>query len=160
MLPTLLSPHFSLAEFIASQEATRLGIDNTLPVALWGNAQEWAQMMERIRTAIAARLGHEVPILLTSGYRCLSLNRALKSDDTSDHVKAFAADWSCPAFGTPTQIARFLATQVDTLGIGQLINEYPDRNGWVHTSCNMVSKPINRIITITGHGTVAGIQEK
>lgn len=159
-LPQMLSPHFALSEFVASQDATRYGIDNTLPAALLANAMETALMLERIRAIIAARLGREAPILISSGYRCLPLNRREGSADTSDHVQAFAADWSCPAFGTPTEIARFLASQVDALGIGQLINEYPDRQGWCHTSAKMVSKPINRIITITGHGTLAGIQEK
>lgn len=159
-LPIMLSPHVSMSEFIASNDATRWGIDNTLPSALLANAVETALMIERIRAAIANAVGREVPVFFSSGYRCLSLNRRENSADTSDHVQADAADIRIPGFGTPTAVAKFLAPQVDTLGIGQLINEYPDRNGWVHVSRKMVSKPVNRIITITGHGTFAGILEK
>lgn len=159
-LPQMLSSHVSLAEFTASNDATRWGIDNTLPQALLANAIQTALMIERIRAACAKHLGHEVPVFLSSGYRCLTLNRRENSADTSDHVQAEAADIRIPGFGTPTEVARFLAPMVDVLGIGQLINEFPDRNGWVHVSRKMVSKPVNRIITITGHGTVAGIQEK
>lgn len=160
MAPTRLSPHFTLAEFIASRDATRFGIDNSLPAALIPNALRWATMMERIRAALSAKLGREAVINLSSGYRCLTLNRRENSADTSDHVQGLAGDWRCDSFGMPTEICRFLAPRVDDLGIGQLINEYPDRNGWVHTSEKMVANPINRIITINGFGTHAGILEK
>lgn len=160
MSGTMLTPHFSLEEFIASEEASRNNIDNTMPPTLTANAVQTCMMMERIRAILCARVGRDVPILVSSGYRCLALNRRLGSADTSDHVQGFAMDWRCPAFGTPTQLSRFLAGQVDALGIGQLINEFPDREGWVHCSAKMVDKPINRIITITSHGTLAGIQEK
>ena len=39
-----------------------------------------------------------------------------------------ASDWTAPALGTLTKNCT-LAPIVGTLGIEQLINEYPDRNG-------------------------------
>jgi len=152
-----LTQHFSVSEFIASETATRRGIDNRLPADLETAAHETARMLEGIRDYLKHLSGREVPIQITSGYRCLELNRAIGSSDTSDHVRACAADFRAPAFGTPTRIAEALASQVGLLHIGQLINEYPDRAGWVHVSTRPTSKAANRIITITAAGTAAGI---
>lgn len=156
-MPMQLTPHFSLEEFTVSQDATRAGIDNALPPGMLSQAIATAHFMEGIRAILCAHLGRDVSIFVSSAYRCLALNRREGSSDSSDHIKMMAVDWRCDAFGTPQEIARFLAPLVDQLAIGQLINEYPDRNGWVHTSRRMVDKPINRIITITGHGTTAGV---
>lgn len=152
-----LTQHFSVEEFTASAEATRLGIDNTLPTELAQAARETAQLLERIRDYLKHLSGREIPMLVTSGYRCLALNRELRSSDTSDHVRAAAADWRAPAFGNPTKLCEALASQVSVLGIGQLINEYPDGNGWVHVSTRPVDKAINRVITITRRGTFPGV---
>jgi hypothetical protein len=114
------------------------------------------EMLERIRTHLSRLAGRDVPIHLSSGYRSLAVNRAIGSDDTSDHRTADAADWTAPAFGSPFQICRALAPHVSTLGIGQLINEYGD---WVHAGRNAPAKAINRIITYSGRGALVGIVE-
>lgn len=152
-----LTQHFSVAEFTASETATRRGISNELPKDLESNAMETARMLEKIRDHLKHLCGREVPINITSGYRCLELNRAIGSKDSSDHVKAMAADFRAPAFGSVVKVCEALASQVGFLGIGQLICEYPDRNGWVHVSTHPVDKAVNRIITITDRGVLAGI---
>ena len=148
-----MTPHFSLAEFTASDTAARLGIDNSLPDELRDNAEQTLQMMERIRLHINA------PISITSGYRCEALNRAIGSKPGSDHTLAFAVDFKASRAGTPAEIAKSLALVVDMLGIGQLILEYATSSGggWVHVSFCSPSKAINRIITIDKNGTRAGI---
>lgn len=158
----MLSPHFSLAEFTASQTAERAGIDNDLPPELWGNARATAEMLERIRKFLSDKLGlvNGAPILITSGYRCIPLNRLLGSKDGSDHPRAEAADWHSPVAGRPTDICRLLAPHVDALGIGQLINEFPSKSGgWIHTSIGIPRNPANRVITITRAGVRVGIHE-
>lgn len=146
-----LSQHFSLDEFCRSTTATRHGINNDLPAELLDEARRTAEMLERIR----AELG--VPITLTSGYRCLPLNALLGSKPDSDHPKAMAADIR-PQGLAVVRAAEILARRVDALSIGQLILEYPDRDGWVHVSTRKPSNPVNRVITITARGTVPGIQ--
>jgi hypothetical protein len=47
-------------------------------------------------------------MLISSGYRCLALNRAIGSSDTSDHIKAMAADFRAPAFGSPLEVSKAL----------------------------------------------------
>jgi hypothetical protein len=156
----MLSPHFSLAEFTASQAAERAGIDNDLPAELLPDARATAEMLERIRKFLSEKLGlvHGAPILITSGYRGLKLNALVGGSKSSDHMRALAADWHCPVAGRPTDICWLLAPHVDTLGIGQLINEFPGPSGgWIHTSVEKPRNPANRIITITRTGVRAGI---
>ena len=156
-----LSPHFTLAEFIASDKAQALGINNALPPELMPNAQQTAEMLERIRAELGTRAGYTVPIKLSSGYRCQALNAAVGSGIGSDHLRAQAADFSAPAFGTPLQVCRVLAPLVSILNIGQLIYECPrpDRR-WVHVSTRVPAKLVNRVITIgPGGATLLGVQE-
>jgi hypothetical protein len=152
-----LSTNFTLQEFCRSETAVRRNIPNNLPVDLLANAKKTAQMLQRIRVFLSKQAGRDVPMRITSGYRCIVLNRAIGSSDTSDHVQALAADWEAPTFGSPTDICLALQPMVGALEIGQLINEFPDRDGWVHTSVRMPSKMINRVITITGRGVSVGI---
>ncbi len=147
--------HFTLAEFARSDTAVRLQIDNALPEHLLPNAESTLLMMERIRAQLCELAGRDIPIRISSGYRCLALNWALKSASTSDHVSACAVDWTAPAFGSPYEICLALHPHLDALGIGQLIAEF---GTWVHTSTKLAS-PVNRAITITHAGTTTGIHK-
>ena len=149
-----LSAHFSLDEFCASDTACRRQIDNTLPAELLNSAIDTAAMLERIRSALSAKAGREIPIRVTSGYRCPQLNALVGSAPTSDHLRGMAADFVAPDFGTPQQVATFLASHVEDLGIGQLIAEFGQ---WTHCSTRRPDKEINRIITIDRTGTHPGI---
>lgn len=151
--------HFDLDEFCASDTATRLRISNVLPEDLEPSAWATLVMLERIREHLSRKAGKDVPITILSGYRCERLNAAVNGAASSDHVKACAADIRAPAFGRPLDVARELSAHVDALGIGQLINEFPDGSkGWVHVSTRKPSKLINRIITITDQGVTAGVK--
>jgi uncharacterized protein YcbK (DUF882 family) len=153
-----ITEHFSLAEFERSQAASRAGISNRVPTELLPNARRTLEMMQRIRDYLSTLAGRDVPIHLTSGYRCLVVNRMIGSRDTSDHVQALSCDWEAPSFGEPDVIAAVLAPQVGALGIGQLILEYPP-DGWVHTSAKLPAKAVDRVITITRDGVFAGIKQ-
>lgn len=144
-----LSTHFNVKEFTDSDTALRLNIDNSLPIDLWKNAVTTAEMLERIREHLCS------PIIITSGYRCIPLNRAIGSKDTSDHTKALAADFKAPKAGSPLYIAQQLAPLVDMLNIGQLIYEHT----WLHVSTRVPDKIINRILTVRGNDYVVGIKE-
>lgn len=154
-----MSTHFTLSEFTASTTAARKGIDNTLPENLIGNAMDTLNMMETIRQYLSNTIGHDVPIRISSGYRSPELNAAIGGSKKSDHLEARAVDWTAPSFGTPVEIAQSLAPYVDDLGIGQLVNEFPGANGWVHTSTKKPLLAANRVITITAQGTSPGINE-
>ena len=63
-----LSHNFTLAEFIRSQTAARLGIDNTAPPEVVENLRCLCEnILQPLRDAVG------VPIRVNSGYRCLQL---------------------------------------------------------------------------------------
>jgi len=149
-----LTPHFTLEEFTRSDTAARLGIDNALPPQLMWTAEATAHLMERIRAYLCTQAKTDIPIEVTSGYRCAALNQAIGSKPGSDHVRMFAVDFKAPAFGTPYAVAEALRPAVYGLEIGQLIYEF---GSWVHVSTRLSDLPINRILTINCHGTQPGI---
>ena len=152
-----MTTHFNLAEFTASDSAARLRINNELPAGLFDAAILTLEMLERIRARLSLLAGRDVPMILSSGYRCPALNAAIGSAPTSDHIKAMAADWTAPSFGTPFEVCTWLAPLVGDIGIGQLINERVRGGEWIHTSTRMPALAVNRIITISSAGTVPGI---
>ena len=149
-----MGSNFTLQEFEQSNFAQTYKIDNRVQPELLEAAHQTIEMLERIRAYLSELAGHSVPIIISSGYRCLEVNRRTGSAPKSDHTKAAAADWTAPRFGSPKQIALALAPKVDALGIGQLIYE---QKRWLHTSTITPVKPINRVITINSKATRPGI---
>lgn len=154
---TPMTEHFTLSEFTKSRTAQANGLDNTLPATYTENAAKTLQMLERIRAHLSYAAGADIPIYITSGYRSPEVNHAVGGASNSDHLRAQAVDWTAPDFGTPAQIAATLAPVVDDLEIGQLINEFPDSHGWVHTGTEKPANEVNRIITVTKAGTTVGV---
>jgi hypothetical protein len=122
-----LTPHFTLEELCLSQEAVRLGIDNTPSDAVIANLLRLAKMLEKVRALL------KKPILITSGFRSPALNARVGGSKTSAHLDGRAADFICPAFGTPYAVAKKIAAA--RLGFDQMIHEY---GRWVHLA---VPKP-------------------
>lgn len=151
--------HFTLDEFVASDTAARLKIDNALPDDLEPHAWATLAMLEDVRAYLSKRSGHDVPVQIVSGYRCQSLNNAVGGVPSSDHVKGMAADIRAPSFGSPYDVACALAPAVSVLGIGQLIMEFPGPHAWVHVSTRLPDKALNRVITITAQGAVVGVRQ-
>jgi hypothetical protein len=134
-----LSKNFKLNEFTTSQTATRKGIDNTAPAPIIERLRMLANTLEQVRTLLG-----DNSIRISSGYRCLALNRAIGSGDTSAHVQGYAVDFTCPNFGTPKEVANKIA-QSD-IKFDQLIYE----GTWIHLSVD----PRNRrdVLTATFKG--------
>ena len=121
----MLSEHFSLDEFTASQEATRHGINNKPSEKVVENLRMLATLLEQVRELLGSR-----SIRISSGYRSLALNRHIGSNDTSAHLRGYAADFTCPSFGTPLAVAKKIAES--NLKFDQLIYE----QNWIHISCD------------------------
>jgi zinc D-Ala-D-Ala carboxypeptidase len=118
-----LSPNFYLSELVESDTATRLGIENNPDPHAVKNLYALAQLLEKIRKVLGDK-----PVLISSGYRCVRLNEAVGGVPSSDHVLGAAADFRCPTFGNPLQIANAIAAS--DAEFGQLIQE----GTWVHVS--------------------------
>ena len=113
---TWASPHFTLAELTHSNTATRLDIDNTPLAEEIANLKILAEGLEQVRTKLDSS-----PILISSGFRCLELNRALKSKDTSYHILGLAADFTS-TYGNVHEVMRTLADS--SIQFDQLIIEF------------------------------------
>src|SRR5262245_23473454 len=148
-MPTvMLSPHFSLAEFTASQTAAREGIPNQPDAAALENLKKTAAVMEKVRTILGDK-----PILISSGYRGPQLNAAVGGSTSSAHMVGYAADWTCPAAGDPLDICRVLVPHLVELGVDQLIWEY---DSWVHLGLS-AGPPRHQVLTIDNSGTRSGL---
>ena len=144
-----LTKHFSLEELIASETATRKGIDNTPDETVKRNLQILAEGLERIREFL------QKPIRINSGYRCKKLNQAVGGSKTSEHILGLAADIICPAFGSPIEVCRAIAAI--NVGSNQIIHEFGQ---WCHVSFPAASATAkNELLTIANAktGYVAGL---
>ena len=121
----LLSAHFSLAELLHSDLALREGIDNdNPPEEVVRDLQSLCiEVLEPLRKALGDR-----PMRITSGYRCLQLNRLLKSADASQHRLGQAADFQVPGMDL-LDVAK-VASARSFVNFDQLIYE----GRWLHIS--------------------------
>lgn len=118
---------FTVSEFVRSETADKKGIDNRLPKDLLPNVQALVNnVLDPLREAYGK------PIIVTSGYRCEALNKAVGGSKTSDHMKGRAVD----IVGTPnTKMENkrlFNLIQSLNLPFDQLIDE--KNFDWVHVS--------------------------
>lgn len=130
-----LTNNFTLEEATFSQAATRLNINNQPDAETLANMEQAAEGMEQVRDL----LGHSIHV--NSWLRVLRLNRAIGSKDTSDHVKGWAIDFTCPKFGTPLEVCR--AIYESGISFSQLIFE----GTWVHISFNPASIHKREVLT-------------
>jgi zinc D-Ala-D-Ala carboxypeptidase len=122
IMPTCLTPHFTLEELTISQTALRLGIDNTPSAEILANLTRLCEtILEPIRSLLGARM------TLSSGYRSVALNQAIGGSPTSYHCLGLAADWE--PFGVPLDVA-FALVRRSTLPLDLTIYEC---QAWVHT---------------------------
>lgn len=138
-----LTPHFTLEEMTRSFEGARKGLDNTPPSEIISNITKCAEMMELVRSAL------NKPIHINSCYRSSAINKLVGGKSTSMHLQGLAVDFVCPEFGTPYDVANFIAT--GNVPFGKMIFEY---NSWIHIQPGTERK----IFTINQHGTFAGIK--
>lgn len=117
-----LSPHFTYAELIHSNHATRHNISNIPSPNVAGHLKQLADALEEVRALLKA------PLIISSGYRSMELNRAIGGSGKSAHMEGYAADFICPDFGMPREIVQAI---VDShIKFDQCIYE----GTWVHFS--------------------------
>lgn len=143
-----LSDHFTLEEMTFSETAVRNHIDNTPLPAQQSNMEHLAEsLLEPIHAAFGM-------VRVTSGYRCLAVNRLVGSKDTSAHVDGRAADIQTASM-RPLAFAHAIL-ELD-LPFDQLIHEF---GSWVHIGMARAGdEPRRQLLTIDKHGTRAGLLE-
>lgn len=142
-----LSPHFTLEEFTHSATAFRKKIDNTPSQESIANIRYLcAHVLEPIRAHFGA------PVVITSGYRCPSLCRAIGSKPTSQHTaqrQDAAADFHVVGHSN-RDVVEWIR---DNLDFDQLILEGPPGSrGWIHCSYTYARKQRHMIGMMDAHG--------
>lgn len=129
--------YFSLSEFLNSATAKRLGIDNTPTFEVVDNLNKLADYLDVIREKVGK------PILVSSGFRCPVLNKAVGGVSNSQHQKGLAADLICADMESLENVLR------ETGGFDQLIKEHRkgSKSFWYHVSvASRNGKPRQQII--------------
>lgn len=131
-----LSPHFTVGEFFRSGTAIRLGIDNN-PDAHPGEGISTAEVVENLRalcTEVLEPLRRRVGrVIVTSGYRCQELNKAVGGVWNSQHLKGEAADIFVPDTATAMRYGHILERHS---AVQQLLLEPMgiQQKRWIHVS--------------------------
>lgn len=144
-----LSEHFTLEEFLVSQEGTRHGIINTPSASALVNLGRLAESLELCRII----LGH--PIHINSGYRNPTLNRLVGGAHDSAHMYGMAADIICPKFGNALEVCRAIAGH--GIDFDQIIFEF---GAWCHFAIGDAgASPRKELLTIRNkkEGYVKGL---
>lgn len=82
-----MAKYFTINEFEKSEKACQLGIDNTIPSIQKKNIEKLVNLiLDPLRETL------NVPIIISSGYRCPRLNKALEGAPNSQHMDGLAAD--------------------------------------------------------------------
>ena len=118
-----LSKYFDSRELIFSKIAEENGIDNMPDAKTLETLKYTASQLDKVRELLGK------PVNVSSGYRCLQVNRRLGSKDTSQHLKGEAIDFKCELFGNPKKV--FDKIRESNIHFDQLILEF---NQWVHIS--------------------------
>lgn len=136
-----LSKNLSLSEMIISSEAKRKGISNKPTEEHISNMKKLA-----INVFQPIREHFNSPIHISSGYRSLALNKAIKGSATSQHCSGEAMDIDMDATSiTNAEVFNYIK---ENLVFDQLIwefgtNENPD---WVHVSYESTGKQRKQIL--------------
>ena len=123
---TRLTEHFTLEELVKSDTAARLGIDNTPTPEACANLQRLAiEVLEPLRLLLG------VPVIVSSGYRCAALNKAVGGMRTSQHQKGQAADLVCTRY----EVKRRAFELLKGFDVDQLLWERNQKGTtWIHVS--------------------------
>ena len=129
-----LTEHFDLSEFTRSATADRLHIDNTIPEELIPNLKN---LCERVLEPLREHFG--IPVVISSGYRCPQLNKAVGGVPNSQHLKGEAADIILPPSlsSKPSSLSSWFYWLLDNTSFDQLGYESKGSTKWIHVSCKL-----------------------
>jgi zinc D-Ala-D-Ala carboxypeptidase len=140
-MTTWLTAHFALEELACTQHRE---FDNTPPPDVVETLRRTAERMEAVRRLLGDR-----PIIVSSGYRCRALNRAVGGARASAHLTGHAVDFNCFGYGDPLAVCRVIAES--DLVFDQLIEE----GTWIHISFDPRSR--RQVLTRRPGGYALGL---
>jgi hypothetical protein len=134
-----ISEHLDLSEVIRSDSAKRNGISN-MPIPQ--HIENFKLLAEKVFEPV--RNNFRCPIHISSGYRSIELNTAIKGSLTSQHCTGEAIDIDMD--GTPNGVTNKMVFDYikDNLEFDQLINEFD--YSWVHVSYESTGKQRKQVL--------------
>jgi hypothetical protein len=115
-----LTEHFTLEELTHTDHRQ---FDNTPNDAEIANLVRLAEFLEKVKEVLGGK-----PIIVNSAFRSAEVNRAVGSNDKSQHRHGCACDFRVPGM-TPDEVVK--AILASDLTFDQCIREF---NSWVHIS--------------------------
>ena len=145
-----LSKNFWLSEFVTSQTAERMRLDNTPTTDVINNLK---MLCDRVLQPI--RDHYNLPVIISSGYRSPAVNRAVGGSTRSQHQFGQAADFEIPSVDN-YQLAKWIEQNYN---YDQLILEFytGGNSGWVHVGYS--PRHLNQELTINQFGTYQGLKK-
>ena len=123
-----LSTNFTVAEFLKSATADRLGIPNIPTTEVLANLARLADLLEGVR-ALTGK-----PLHVKSGYRAPAVNAAVGGSPSSYHMLGLAADFDPPVGWTHDQLQQ--AIGASPLQFDLCLEERAkDGAHWLHLQC-------------------------
>lgn len=122
-----MGKYFTIAELVKSDTANKKKINNTPTKEIENNLN---QLITNILDPLRESWGN--PIIVSSGYRCQELNKAVGGAKTSQHTLGQAADIHTKSNTKEENKKLFDLIKSLKLPFDQLINEYNYK--WVHVS--------------------------
>lgn len=138
--------YFTIDELTRSATAKRLFIDNTPTREIKENL---TALVEKVLDPLRKKFGR--PIIVTSGYRCEKLNKAVGGAKNSQHKVGQAADIRTVSDSREDNLALLRCVLSSGLPFDKLISEFVDVKGrpdWIHISYS----PQERGIKLTCKG--------
>lgn len=123
------SKHFKFSDFVDSEKARELGIDNRPDFYRCMNIGVLMDFLDKMREAWGGA------IIVNSGYRCEELNNAVGGKPTSGHLSGYAADLRMPTGGVSIDVfydwlMRWLGKE--KIKYDECFLEKGKRSVWVH----------------------------
>lgn len=120
-----MKSYFTINELTRSTTATINNIDNTPPPSIKENLEKLIEFLNPLREAWGS------PIIITSGYRSLELNKILRGSSTSAHVTGWAVDM-IPQNRKINEFKQFVREYLKDKEFDQYIDEASGNSSWVH----------------------------
>lgn len=124
--------HFSIRELSRSETASRKGINNTPNSSI---VSALTALIDNVLDPLREKWG--APIIVTSGYRCPALNRAIGGASGSQHTKGEAADIRTLSDSREDNMKLLKCLLDSGIEFDQVIAENVDGAGrpdWIHVS--------------------------